>query len=151
MATPAVAQETVSRRMFDQFVTWAERKNLVPSPELFETWDVEQNHSQLREQVFGGDQEVYRAGLKALYSRYFYNLSALRMSRPDGKKGTISISPYRYVKEQSAFADITSPKTKQAQRDFMKSKLDSMIDTLIQQSELLGMTRRELLTYIESK
>jgi len=150
MATPAVAQETQSRQMYDRFITWADNHNQVPSPALFENWDVTHNHSQFREQVFGGNQEIHRAGLTALYTRYFYNLSAMRFKKPEGT-GSITMQPYRYVKEQKVFADITSPKTKQAQRDFMKSKLDGMIQTLIAQSELMGMTRKELLTYIENQ
>jgi hypothetical protein len=150
MATPAVATETQSRIFYTKFVDWAKSQNLVPSPQLLEEWDVKHNHNQFRDQVFGGNAAIHRAGLTALYSRYFYNLSSMTFEKPDGT-GSISVTPYRYIKETGTRADILSPKTTQSQRDFMKEKLDSMVVTLIAQSELLGMTRKELLTYIEEK
>ena len=153
MATPAAAgvQEAQSRKFYKKFITWAESKSLVPSPQLFEEWDVKHNHEQFRDQCFGGDQEIFRVGLKTLYARYFTNLSPLVFERPDGE-GSISVQPYRKSGSGvGVFADITSPKTKAAERDFMRSKLDNLIDQLVQLSLLLGMSRKELLTYIESK
>lgn len=149
MASAAQAQD--SKFFYNKFIQWAEAKKLAPSPQLLEKWDVEHNHSQLREVVFGNDQALIRVALTTLYARYFYNCSRLEFERPDGE-GSIGVQPYRKAgKGVGVFADITSPKTKAAQRDFMKAKLDSLIDQLVQLSALLGMSRKELLTYIESK
>jgi len=151
MATAIPAVETQSIKFYDAFIAWAEKNGEMPSPQLFEEWDAKHNHYQMKLVVFGGDAEIYRVGLTALYTRYFYNCSAMRFKRPDGS-GSITVQPYRKAgKGVGSFADITSPETTKAERKFMLAKLEGLVDQLLQMIELLGMTRKELMTYIETK
>lgn len=126
MASPAAAaaaQEQQSRQgrvYYDKFIAWCGKSEATPSTELLMQWDAEHNLSRIKS-LFGTDQDVYRVGLQALYTRFFSNYSMLRIESPSGKK--VSLSPYRKTGEGIGnVGDLSSPNLTVDQLEFVRSK-----------------------------
>lgn len=148
MATAVAKTESQGLKFYNKFVSWCEKGGQTPGPALFQTWDIEHNNSHVQE-LFGGKSEIYRAGLTALYTRYFYSYASIRFTAPDGK-GSISMQPYRKSGPGvGEIGDITDPKLDAASKEYMIGRAVADLKNAAQRLKLLRMTRAQIIAHID--
>jgi len=129
---------------------WCERKSLEPSIESLQEWDEKHNDGRIK--AVWTDEQIWQAGLREMYHRFFYAYTMQYYRGKDGKR--IALATIRVMDDEGTFGFIESCDSEA--KEFILARLKARVTADSRRLTLLGMewkeVRREILAaYREAK